>query len=357
MSPVFAGSESPFTAVTAELGLGNDNITGGLSRNDDDFRTFGIYANVFWKDYTFFSRFDSFTFKDYGYRYDILTVGAKKNFVFDNLYVVNASLGLQLKGPLGGEFMQNTIHKLFNIALLYLEYEPSQLHFSAEAGVEAYMDKRFSPYIAARTGFDWRAEAGVRLRMDEFSVATLTYSYDVFSRHGLNLSIDADNGFMRTTYTTNFLDRYGYGCTYINPFKPLKGNGNTVGGAIYMTGHTFSYSMIEMRFGFAEKFTAFLNIKFATGSLNKNPNYRLDDNIYGIGAGYRVIDRLELRAYGGAHLVEKRLNHVISSSLTPVAGADFRFKCFEAFNAGINAEGGVMWDKQFYLYGGLSLVF
>lgn len=349
-------SASEDDRLTVSFGTGNDYFTRGLSRDEDDFRTYGIYLNAFWKDYNFFADLDVFTFREQGYRYDILSIGASKKFVFDNFYIVNAGLGLQLKGPLAGEFFQNKLHEIRKIHPVYLTYDPGNIHFSARAQLRAFLNTTISPYIEARTGFDAFVAAGARLKTGKNSNLYLTYSYDIFGTHGLNFGMESDFGFLISTYYTNLLDHFGYGYIAINPFKPFNGTKNTITGLVMMTGSGLEYSVMEVRFSLKENLTAFLNIKSCTGELEHSETKRMEDNFYSIGAGYMLFDRLELRLFGGAHYREEREYQVIDSYLAAQFGADLRVKCIDAFNVSFNVDGGVIWCNGFYFFGGISIL-
>lgn len=351
VSPVFAGRDEDFSVM---YGIGNDSFTRGLSRNEDDFKSFGLYMDYEFDDYNIYVDLDAYTYKEEGHRHDLLTIGVFRSFVFDDFYYLDAGLGLQVMGKLGGQSMQNNLHRLTNITEVFLPYESDDYKFSVRASVEGYLDYTISPYVYARTGFDWFVKGGAKLKTGKGSALYLTYSYDGFDNHGLNFGMESDYGFLYTTYETNLLNHYGYGIIAVNPFKKVQGSKTMVTGAEWMSDYG-SYSMYEIRIPLKEELTAFINVKYETGELDHNVEIRKEDNWYTGGAGYTFYDRVELRLYGGAHYHETRENSEIESALKPVFGTGVRVRAFDVYNVSVNAEAGVLWEGSFHFFGGYSI--
>ncbi|MCR5760542.1 MAG: hypothetical protein K6F82_00850 [Sphaerochaetaceae bacterium] len=349
--PVFAGKDEDFSVT---YGMGNDSFTRGLSRNEDDFKSFGLYMDYEFKDYNIYLDLDAYTFKEEDYRYDFLTIGVLKTFSFDDYYTFCAGLGLQTKGKLGGQSMQNYLHKLTRITEVNIPYETDEYDFTVRASAEGYLDSVLSPYLYAHTGFDALVKAGIKLKTGASSSLYLTYSYDAFDTHGLNFRMESDYGFIYTDYETNFLSRYGYGIIAVNPFKKMNGNKTTVTGSEWMSDYG-KYSMYEIRIPAGENITSFINVKYETGEVDHNVSVRKEDNWYTAGAGYTFFDRVELRAFAGAHYYEQRENNGIDNYTKPVFGLGARIKALEFFNIYLNAEAGVIWEREFHFFAGYSI--
>lgn len=339
-----------------DCGVGNDSFTRGLSRNEDDFKSYALYLDLFFKDFDILFDLDAYTFKNENYRYDLLTVEVTKSFVFKDFYYLKAYLGLQAKGNFCGEFFQNNLHRWSKITEVFLPYESDEYRIFLRAAAEGYLDYTISPYLYAKTGFDWAVEGGARLEAGETTAIYLTYGYDSFGENELNLRMDSDYGFLITTYKTNLLNHFGFGTILINPFKKMQGNGTTVTGTDYMTHHG-KYSMYEVRFPVLDELTAFVNVLYQTGEVDHNPLIREEDNWYSAGAGYKICSFIELRLYGGAHYFETREDSEIESSLDPVFGLGSRIKIIEAFHVTLSAEAGLLWEDEFEAFGGWSLTF
>ncbi len=336
-------------------GTGNDSFSRGLSRNDDDFKTYGLYLDFEFGDYDIYADLDAYTFKQDNYRYDLLTVGVIKSFSFNDFYVLNAGMGLQIKGNLGGEFMQNSLHRLMHITEVHLPYDPSDYCFALNASVEGYLDSKISPYVYAKTGYDWVVEAGGRLKASNESTVFLTYSYDGFENHGLNLRMDSDFGFFSASYKINLLNHFGYGVYSINPFEKIHGSKSAVTGSTYITNHGL-YSMYEIRLPFDENKTGFVNVMYDTGELDHDASIRKEDVWYTAGAGYSLHESVEIRAFGGVHWFETRENYTdIEDSTDPVFGLGTRFRAFDLFNISFGVDAGILWEDGFEGFGGLSL--
>lgn len=87
----------------------------------DDFLTVSMLSRVYWKDWKFSTSYTALTLRKFNYRYDILSAALTRKYSYHDL---NYSLGAGLlyKGNLGGEKLQNEVHRLGDVKLVEMPY-------------------------------------------------------------------------------------------------------------------------------------------------------------------------------------------------------------------------------------------
>ncbi len=122
----------------------------------DDFLTVSFLSRLYWNDWKLSVNYSAVTLRKFNLRYDLLSSTLTKKISYSN-YNIYGGVGIIYKGNLGGQDIQNGVHKLGNVKLVEMPYSTQSglayiIQFMAETISTAHLIEkdRFLPFIEIR---------------------------------------------------------------------------------------------------------------------------------------------------------------------------------------------------------------
>jgi len=114
--------------VSGSFSIINDNYTGtkecgkkGYYIGPDDFITAAFLARVYWQNWKIAVTENVLTSRKFKFRYDLLFASLGREYSFNKINICS-ELGILIKGRLGGEAIQNWLHRLKPMPELFISY-------------------------------------------------------------------------------------------------------------------------------------------------------------------------------------------------------------------------------------------
>ena len=261
-----------FATYDLNLMIGNDNLTYGLGRNNDDGKSFGSKIDLGLDRHDVSASLSGMTVKGYRTdkgdvrgRYDSFNLGYSYLFDWDfdrDKITLQPYVGFNLIGNLGMEWVQNTVHTVLGKKLVDLPYDFDEVLFHPTIGLElGYLHAITDDFsMGIYDKFSYRIHFGLSndivmlLRFDDKLDIRLGYAYaenltgenntyevQTLRDSGFILSSSVHAGLFAFEFRTNFSERISYGLMGFNPlaFMDMESFDDT--GRSYTVGLEYGY--------------------------------------------------------------------------------------------------------------------
>ena len=296
-----------------DMMIGNDNLTYGLARNNDDGKSFGSKIDLGLGRHELSASLSGMTVKGYHTdrgdvrgRYDSFNFGYSYlfewNMPYDMLFL-KPYAGLTLIGNMGMDWIQNAVHTVLGKKKVDLPYDIDGLYFYPAIGLEAgYLhdmtdDIRIGIYdkLTYRMNFGLSNDMAFIMSLNDKLDIRLGYSFEknltgendshevqAIRNTGFMLSSSVHAGLFAFEFRTNFSKHISYGLIGFNPLAFLDMESFDDTGISYTVGVEYGYPGYMHRLILADHNLQF-RCKYAGGETVIGSERRTNDASFAIG--------------------------------------------------------------------------